>query len=384
MVVKIDDKVLWDELGFVGREPRWAIAYKFPPIQATTKLLKIAINVGRTGSLNPFAILEPVQVGGVIVKQATLHNEDDIRRKDIREGDTVIVQRAGDVIPQVVGPVVSRRTGKEKPYKLPKKCPVCRSGAYRPPGEAMSYCSNISCPAQMFRWITHFLGVMDIEGLGEQWASTLLERALIQDPADIYFVTRDQLLELERMGPVLADKILKNIEASKERGLARLLFALGIRHVGGEIAQQIASHFHTLDAIASASIEDIVSVEGIGQKIAESLHAYFRDEQKRAIIEKLRRAGVSFEHRAPPPKEGPLQGQTFVFTGTLASMPRGRAEALVAELGADAASSVTRKVTYVVAGADPGSKLQKAQSYGITILNEDDFLDLLRNHGLEV
>jgi DNA ligase (NAD+) len=384
MVVKVDDKHLWDELGFVGREPRWAIAYKFPPIQATTTLKHIAINVGRTGSLNPFAILEPVQVGGVIVKQATLHNEDDIRRKDIREGDTVIVQRAGDVIPQVVGPVVGKRPRKTKPYELPKKCPVCGSEAYRPEGEAMAYCTNVSCPAQMFRWITHWTGVMDIEGIGEQWVSTLLERKLISDPADIYSLTTEKLVEIERMGSVLADKVLKNIEASKGRNLGTLLFALGIRHVGGEIAYTLADHFGTLDALTGASVEDISAVEGIGRKIAESVHAYFRDEGKRKIIEKLRRAGVNFEQRRAVPKEGPLKGLTFVFTGTLAAMPRSGAERLVSDLGAEAASSVTRKVTYVVAGADPGSKLQKAQGYGIQVLSEDEFLGMVREHGAEV
>jgi DNA ligase (NAD+) len=384
MVVKIDDKHLWDELGFVGREPRWAIAYKFPPIQATTVLKRIAINVGRTGTLNPFAILEPVQVGGVIVKQATLHNEDDIRRKDIRQGDTVIVQRAGDVIPQVVGPVVSKRTGKEKRYKIPKKCPVCGSEAYRPEGEAMAYCTNVSCPAQMFRWITHWSGVMDIEGIGEQWVSTLLERGLISDPADIYSLTSEQLIEIERMGPVLADKVIKNIGTSKGRNLGTLLFALGIRHVGGEIAHTLADHFGTLDALAGAPAEDISAVEGIGPKIAESVHAYFRDDGKRKIIEKLRRAGVNFQQRRAAPKEGPLKGQTFVFTGALAAMPRSHAERLVSGLGAEAASSVTRKVTYVVAGADPGSKLQKAQSYGIPVLTEDEFLGMMRDHGVEV
>jgi DNA ligase (NAD+) len=384
MVVKIDQKSLWDELGYVGREPRWAIAYKFPPVQATTKLIRIAVNVGRTGSLNPFAILEPVQVGGVIVKQATLHNEDDVRRKDIREGDTVIVQRAGDVIPQVVGPVLEKRTGKEKPYRIPKKCPVCGSEAVRPEGEAMSYCSNISCPAQMFRWIGHFAAVMDMEGLGERWISILLDRGLIKDPADIYYVTKEQLVEIERMGEVLADKILKNIEGSKGRNLPRLLFALGIRHVGGEVAQLLAAHYHNLDALVEASVEDIQNVEGIGPKIAISIHAYFRDEQKRAIIEKLRDAGVNFDYRRPQRVEGPLTGQSFVFTGTLASMPRGKAEALVASLGADTASSVTRKVTYVVAGADPGSKLQKAHSYGVSVLDEDAFLALLGEHGKEI
>ncbi|MCI0838678.1 MAG: NAD-dependent DNA ligase LigA, partial [Chloroflexi bacterium] len=207
MVVKIDDISLWEELGYVGREPRWAIAYKFPPMQATTKLNKISINVGRTGSLNPYAELEPVQVGGVIVRQATLHNEADIRRKDIRVGDIVIVQRAGDVIPQVVGPVISRRTGKERRYRLPKKCPVCRSDVERPEGEAMAYCSNMTCPAQMFRWITHFVHVMDIEGLGEKWIEVLLENGLIKDPAGIYRLRKKKLIELPRMGEKLADKI---------------------------------------------------------------------------------------------------------------------------------------------------------------------------------
>jgi DNA ligase (NAD+) len=383
MVVKIDQKPLWEELGYVGREPRWAIAYKFPPVQATTKLVRIAVNVGRTGSLNPFAILEPVQVGGVIVKQATLHNEDDVRRKDIREGDTVIVQRAGDVIPQVVGPVLEKRTGKEKPYRIPKNCPVCGSEAVRPEGEAMSYCSNISCPAQIFRWIGHFAAVMDMEGLGERWVSILLDRGLIKDPADLYYLTREQLVAIERMGDILADKVLKNIEGAKRRNLPRLLFALGIRHVGGEVAQVLAAHFHHLDALMAAAVEDIQNVEGIGPKIARSIHAYFQDPRKQAIIEKLRTAGVNFEYRRPKRVEGPLTGQSFVFTGTLASMPRSRGEALVSELGSDATGSVTRKTTYVVAGADPGSKLQKAQSYGITVLDEDAFLTLLREHGLE-
>src|SRR5439155_17892225 len=321
-----------------------------------------------------FAQLEPVQVGGVIVKQATLHNEDDIRRKDIREGDTVIVQRAGDVIPQVVGPVLEKRTGKETVYQIPKNCPVCGSEAYRPEGEAMSYCSNISCPAQMFRWLGHFAAVIDIEGLGEQWNSNQLENGLIKDPGDIYSLTKEQLVGLERMGPVLADKILKNIEASKGRGLGRLLFALGIRHVGGEVAQVLANHFHALDALMAASAEKITQVEGIGPKIAESVAAYFRDPGKRAIIEKLRKAGVTFEQKRMKRVEGPLSGQTFVFTGTLGSMPRSQAERTVAGLGAEPASSVTRKITYVVAGADPGAKLQKAEGYGRTGLDEDGFL----------
>ena len=384
MVVKIDEKRLWEELGAVGREPRWAIAYKFPPVQATTKLKRIAINVGRTGSLNPFAILDPVQVGGVIVKQATLHNEDDVRRKDIREGDTVIVQRAGDVIPQVVGPVIEKRTGKERKYRIPRKCPVCKSETLRPEGEAMSYCSNIACPAQLFRWLTHFIGVMDIEGLGEQWCALLLSQGLINDPADIYELTQEQLLRLDRMGPILSTKIIANIQASKERGLTRLLVALGIRHVGGEIAATLANHFGSLGAIVSATAGEIQSVEGVGPKIADSVFAYFRDEEKLRIIEKLKRAGVRMEQRRQAPVVGPLNGQAFVFTGTLVSMTRGAGEALVTSLGGAASGSVTRKTTYLVTGAGPGSKLQKAEGYGVTVLDEDAFLRLLREHGVEV
>lgn len=386
LVVKIDEKALWDELGFVGREPRWAIAYKFPPIQATTKLRKIRVNVGRTGSLNPYAELEPVQVGGVIVKLATLHNEDDIRRKDIREGDTVIVQRAGDVIPQVVGPVATRRTGKERKYRLPKKCPVCKSDVERPAGEAMSYCTNIACPAQLYRWLTHFVGrgAMDIDGLGESWIAVFLEKGLIDDPADIYSLSREQLLALERMGEKSADKLLANIEASKQRPLSRLLVALGIRHVGGEMAETLAAHFGSLDAIASASVEQLEEIEAVGPKIAESVHAYFREQQKKKIVTKLRKAGVKMEQEPQAPKEGPLVGQMFVFTGTLAAMPRGRAEALVEELGGDASGSVTKKTTYVVAGADPGSKLAKAEKAGTTVLDERQFLRLLKEHGVSV
>jgi DNA ligase (NAD+) len=384
MVVKINDKAVWDELGYVGREPRWAIAYKFPPVQATTQLTRIAINVGRTGSLNPFAILEPVQVGGVIVKQATLHNEADIRRKDIREGDTVIVQRAGDVIPQVVGPVVSRRTGKERKYRLPKRCPVCKTEAVRPENEAMAYCPNISCPAQLYRWITHYAGVMDIDGLGEQWVWNFLELKLIADPADLYSLTLEQLVALDRMGEKSANNLLANIEASKRRNLGTLLFALGIRHVGGEVANLLADHFGSLPAIVAAGPGEISEVEGIGPKIAESVAAYFRDEAKLAIVEKLRAAGVNMEQRRVKRVEGPLTGQAFVFTGTLAAMPRSKAEAIVAGLGATAVSSVTRKVTYLVAGADPGSKLAKAEGYGIEVLDEDGFLRMVRGLGVEV
>ena len=379
LVVKIDRVDLQQRLGFVGREPRWAVAYKFPPIQATTKLLRIDINVGRTGSLNPFAILQPVQVGGVTVKQATLHNEGDVRRKDIRVGDTVIVQRAGDVIPQVVGPVTSKRTGKERRFVMPKRCPVCGGEVVRPEGEAMSYCVNPTCPAQTFRWLTHFVsrGAMDIDGLGEQWAYVLMDKGLVEDPADLFSLTREQLLGLDRMGPVLADKILANVEAAKRRPLSRLLFALGIRHVGSEIADILANEFASLDALASAKPEELAAVPAIGPKIAQSVHDYFRGGRQRKIVKKLKAAGVNMRQQRAAPAEGPLSGQTFVISGTLASMPRSEAEAKLRALGAKISSSVTKKTTYLVTGAGPGSKLQKAQQYGTKLMDEQELLRLL-------
>jgi len=383
LVVKIDDRELHDRLGIVGREPRWAIAYKFPPIQATTKLKSIEVNVGRTGSLNPYAKLEPVRVGGATVKLATLHNEDDIRRKDIRIGDTVIIQRAGDVIPQVVGPVVSLRTGEEREYRTPERCPACDAPVHRPEGEAMSYCSNVACPAQAFRQLAHFVsrGAMDIDGIGESLAASLMEAGLVKDPADLYSLTKEQLVGLERMADKSAQNILDAVAASKERPLGRVIFALGIRHVGSEIAEVLAEHYSSLDALAAASVEELQSIPAVGPKIADSVSAYFQTEANRRMIEKLRRAGVRLEAEAAPPAEGPLQGLQFVVTGTLASFSRSEAEERVRRLGGSASSSVTKKTDYLVVGADPGSKLQKAQEYGTKTLSEEEFLALLRRHG---
>jgi len=386
LVVKANDLDLWDRLGVVGREPRWAIAYKFPPVEATTRLLDIRHNVGRTGSINPYAVLEPVQVGGVIVKQATLHNEDIIRSRDIRIGDWVVVHRAGEVIPQVVGPVVARRTGQERPYEPPTACPACGGELVRPPGEAMRYCINPSCPAQTFRWLTHFVqrAAMDIDGLGEKWCEALLAAGLVEDPADLYYLQREQLLKLERMGPVLADKILRNIEASKHRPLGRLIFALGIRHVGSEIAQLLAQEFRSIDRLSQASLEELSRVPGIGPKIAESVYQWFRNERNQRVLEKLRRAGVEMGKLEAEAQEGPLKGKVFVFTGSLASLTRGQAQELVRRLGGVAKDTVTRNTDYVVVGEDPGSKLAQAERYGIPRLNEEEFLELLRRHGMEV
>jgi len=388
LVVKIDDLELWDRLGAVGREPRWAIAYKFPPIQATTRLLDIRHNVGRTGRINPYAVLEPVLVGGVIVKQATLHNDDYIRQRDLRIGDWVVVHRAGEVIPQVVAPVPSRRTGQERPYEPPTLCPACGTELERPPGDAFSYCPNPSCPAQSFRWLTHFVqrSAMDIEGLGEKWCEALLAAGLVEDPADLYLLTMEKLLSLERMGPVLARKILASIEKSKEQPLSRVIFALGIRHIGPENAEILANEFSSIDRLAQASLEELASLPGIGPKIAESVYKWFRNERNQKVVAKLRKAGLRLEEvtEAEPVKEGPLKGLTFVFTGTLYSMPRTRAQELVKALGARASDSVTRQTDYLVVGEAPGSKLEKARKYGTKTLTEEEFLAILRQHKVNV
>jgi DNA ligase (NAD+) len=386
VVVKINDLGLQRALGFVGREPRWAVAYKFPPTQATTRLLNIDVNVGRTGSLNPYAVLEPVRVGGATVKLATLHNEDDIRRKDIRIGDIVIVQRAGEVIPQVVEPIVSLRTGRERVYRIPKKCPRCRTPVVRRRGEAMSYCPNRACPAQAFRFLTHFVsrGAMDIDGVGESLSMALLRKGLVEDPADFYFLTKDHLLKLERMADKSAQNVLDAIAGSRERPLARLVFALGIRHVGSEMAEILAGHFGSLDALARASVEELGAIPTVGPKIAESVHAWFQDDSNRRLVEKLRRAGVRLEAEAAAAREGPLSGLTFVVTGTLSRWSRNEAEGLIKSLGGAVGSSVTKKTDYLVVGEGrPGSKLEKAQEYGTKLLSEEEFAELLRERGAE-
>jgi DNA ligase (NAD+) len=386
LVIKVDDLSLQRALGVVGREPRWAIAYKYPAMQATTKLLRIDTNVGRTGSLNPFAVLQPVVVAHATVKLATLHNEDDIRRKDIRIGDTVIVQRAGDVIPQVVGPVVSVRDGSEQVYVTPSECPVCQTPVIRPAGEAMSYCPNRACPAQIFRLLFHFAGrgAMDIEGLGESLASELLRTGLVKDLADVFYLTKEQLLGLERMGDKSATNLLTNIERARNRPLARLLFGLGIRHVGYETAELLAGHFGSLDAMATAELEELAAVPTIGPKTAESVYEYLHDEQNLSLIAKLREAGVRLQDERTAAREGPLQGLAFVVTGSLTRWSRNEIESLIKRLGGAVGSSVTKKTTYLVAGENPGSKLTKAEEYGIPVLDEGAFSELLEDKGVAV
>ncbi|MDE3095193.1 MAG: NAD-dependent DNA ligase LigA [Chloroflexota bacterium] len=386
IVIKVDALGYQRQLGAVGREPRWAIAYKFPPTQATTKLLRIDVNVGRTGSLNPFAVLEPVKIAGATVQLATLHNEDDIRRKDIRAGDTVIVQRAGDVIPQVVGPVLSKRTGKEKVFRMPKTCPACGTPIVRPEGEAMYYCPNRQCPAQRFRLLEHFVGrgAMDIDGIGESLAAQLMRSGFALDGGDLYRLRerRDELLKLERMGEKSVDRLLASIEASKQRPLAQVIFALGIRHVGGEVASILANHFGSMDALMAASTEEIDEIPGIGTTIAESVREFFSLDENRQLVEKLRAAGVNMREASGGAREGPLSGLTFVITGRLERFSRDGAESLVKRNGGTVTSSVSKKTSYVVAGAEPGSKLAKAQQLSSEILDEDAFVALLEARGV--
>jgi len=395
IVVKINQLNLHEELGDIGREPRWAIAYKFPATQATTRLNDIGINVGRTGTLNPYAILEPVAVGGVTIRNAALHNEDDIRRKDIRIGDTVIIQRAGEVIPEVVGPVKSKRTGKEKEFNLLDKifnkekgrpaCPECGGEVIKPEGEVMYYCSNAACPAQAQQRIEHFAsrGAMDIRGVGENISAMLFDKGLAKNVAELYKLKdkKDELLEIEKMGEKSVENMLQAIENSKSRPLARLIFALGIRRVGEEMAEILANEFHSIDGLAGASREKLMDVSAIGPKIADSIIAFFREEDNKNIIQELKDADVKAaktEETAATPKHLPFSGQEFVVTGRLETFTRQQAEAKIKELGGTARDNVTRKTDFVVYGDEPGSKLTRAKELGIKPLNEKEFLELLK------
>ena len=394
VVIKINQIALQNELGDVGREPRWAIAYKPPALQARTKLIDIDINVGRTGTLNPVAILEPVAVGGVTIKNASLHNEDDIRRKDIRIGDTVIIQRAGEVIPEVVGPTPESQARKDRgeEFDLMKKiynkekgrpaCPRCGEEIFREPGEAMYYCSNAACPAQVERIIGHFAskGAMDIEGLGEKRVVAFYEAGLIKNIADIYILKdkREELLQLEKMGEKSADKLLKAIEDSKTRTLSRLIYGLGIRHVGEEMAETLARKFRAMDDLSKATLEDLLSASAVGNIIAESVLAFFHEKRNREIINRLQQAGVNMKETAAISGDRPLSGKEFVITGRLESFSRPEAEAKIKGLGGDTKDNVTRKTSYVIVGEDPGSKRDRALAMGIEILNEKQFMEMLK------
>lgn len=377
MVVKVNDFAQREVLGEVSRAPRWAIAYKFPAEEATTRVLDIVVQVGRTGALTPVAILEPVEVSGATVSRATLHNEDEIRRKDIRIGDWVVVRRAGEVIPEVVKSIPERRTGQEREFQMPTRCPACGGPVVRPPGEVAYRCENLSCPARLKESLRHFASrrAMDIEGLGEKLVDKLVESGLVRKLSDIYRLTKEDLVRLERMGEKSAQNLLEQIERSKGAGLARLIFALGIRYVGEHLAEVLAEHFPSLEALSRAGYDELIQIPEIGPRIAQSLVDFFQNEENRRLIQELKELGVRTE--AERPRAGPLSGKTFVFTGALTAFTREEARRLVEALGGRVASGVSRKVDYVVVGADPGEKLRKAQELGIPILTEEEFRRLV-------
>ncbi len=380
VVLKVDSLEMQRHLGQVSRSPRWAVAYKFPPEEQTTVVKDIFVSVGRTGALTPVAMMEPAVVSGSTVQMATLHNEDEVARKDVRIGDTVVIRKAGDVIPEVVSVVTSKRAGGERKFVMPDKCPVCGADAIREQGEAVRRCTGIACPAQINGRIEHFFsrGALNAEGVGPKIIAQLTSKGLVRDPADLYFLTEDDLLELERMGDKLAQNILDAIASTKDPPLARLISGLGIRHVGAHVAEVLAEQFGSLDRLAAASEEELAETPEIGPVIAQAVAVFFRQEQTRELLRKLGKAGVSAEGPAAAPRapEGAFAGKTVVFTGAL-SIPRSEAEAMVRAQGGRAASSVGRSTDFVVAGDSPGSKAEKAQQLGVPILREEEFRRML-------
>jgi DNA ligase (NAD+) len=376
IVIKVDRLELQMRLGEISRSPRWALAFKFQPKQETTKILEIIVQVGRTGALTPVAVMEPVKVGGVEVSRATLHNQDEIDKKDVRAGDTVIIQRAGDVIPEVVQVITSKRTGGEKKFKMPSKCPVCGAEVMRE--EAIHRCIGLDCPAQLKGRIKHFASkrAMDIEGLGVKLIDQLVDKGLVKDVADIYYLEKEQLIELERMAEKSAQNISDAIEASKTKPLSKFLYALGIRQVGETTAEDLARRFSRLDDFFHLSEEDLREVEGIGPEVSASVYQFFRDKKNKESIERLKKAGV----KVIEPKvkgKGKLAGKTFVFTGALKTFGRDEARDLVESMGGMTASSVSKKVDILVIGEDPGSKFDKAKELGIKILTEEEFKKMI-------
>lgn len=383
VVIKINDFFQQQELGTVARDPRWAIAFKYPPIQVATKLLNIDVNIGRTGAVNPWAELEPVNIRGVTVSRASLHNEGDIQRKDLRIGDWVLVQRAGEVIPQVVKPVIERRTGNEEVYHLPERCPYCGTPIIRVPDQAMAYCPNTKCPARNLESLIHFVskGAMDIETIGEKMCEQLVAAGYVKTVSDFYTLTRDQLLALEGVKAKSADNMLAGIEASKQRPLWRLLFGLNIRYMGEKAAQLIAAAFQNIDNLLSASEEAIVAVPGIGPKIGHSVYSWLQETDNQALIKRLREAGLNMQEEQHI-ITGPLAGQTFLLTGRLSSMTRPVAEEALIELGGTIASGVNKSLSHLIVGEEPGSKVTKAQKAGVPIHDEQWLVDLLKEHGV--
>ncbi|HEX6311118.1 MAG TPA: NAD-dependent DNA ligase LigA, partial [Acidimicrobiia bacterium] len=379
VVVKVDDLGQREELGSTSRAPRWAIAYKFPPEEKTTVLRRIMVSIGRTGRATPFAQMEPVFVGGSTVQMATLHNEDEVARRDVREGDTVIVRKAGDVIPEVVGPVLAKRPKNARKWRFPKKCPACGQPLVRAEGEAATNCVNVDCPAQRWGRIVHFAAAMEIDGLGEERVRQFIEAGLLADAGDLYSLTVDKLVPLERIGERSAQLLVDQIEKSKGEPLARLLVGLGIANVGPAAAQDLARALGHLDRIAAASVDELVAVEGVGPILAQSVQEFFARDRNLEVIEKLRSAGVNFEGpvATTPSEEQTLTGVTVVLTGGLEGFTREEAQAALEARGAKVTGSVSKKTSYVVAGENPGTKLGKAEQLGVPVIDEDAFVRLL-------
>jgi len=379
IVVKVNDYDLQARLGEVSRSPRWAVAWKFPPQQEQTVVRDIVVGVGRTGALTPVAILDPVRVGGVEVGRATLHNEDEVRKKDVRIGDTVVVQRAGDVIPEVVKVILSKRKGNEKPFIMPDSCPVCGSKVERPEGEAVHRCTGLACPAQIKENLAHFAsrGGMDIEGLGYKLLEQMVDKGIIGDQADLYFLTKEDLMKMERMGDKLAQNLLDAVDRSRKPGLANLIYALGIRNVGTHLASVLAKHFGSLENLADRSVEDLTQVDEIGPVVARSIYNFFRNPKNQAVLEKLKSGGVVFPSENKVPAHAPLSGKTFVLTGALEAFTRDEARKIIEEMGGRVSSSVSGKTDFVVVGKDPGSKYDAARRLGVRTLTEEEFRDLL-------
>ena len=377
-VIKVNQRDAQKRLGQKSRSPRWALAYKFKPIQKTTKITKIDVQVGRTGALTPVAYLEPIEIGGVLVRRATLHNQDEINKKDIREQDTVLVQRAGDVIPEVVKVIGSKRTGQEKKFIMPDHCPACGKPVEKKEGEVVIRCTNPNCPAQAWGALKHFVskGAMDIDGLGEKTLHQMIEKALIANEADIYDLKFEDLIKLDKIEKKAAENLIAAIQKSKQTTLARFIFALGIRHIGEHAARILAEHFGDIELLGEASLEELLSVEGVGPQMAESIISYFSDESNKKHIKRLLAAGIVLE-KARPSHTTTVTGKSFVLTGALPSMKRSEAKELIIRSGGRLVSSVSGSTDYLVKGESPGSKLRDAETLGVKILEENQFLELL-------
>jgi DNA ligase (NAD+) len=383
IVIKVNDLADQENLGYTARAPRWEIAFKYPPLQAESVIEEISVQVGRTGAITPVAHLKPVHLAGVVVKRATLHNEDEIRRKEIKIKDHVKVQRAGEVIPEVVEVIKSKRTGREKEFVMPKTCPVCGAKIFKSEGEAIARCTNISCPAQVMGRIIHFTTreAMDMEHVGPALVNQLIEKGYVKDAADLYSLTKEDIKKLERMADKSAQNVIDSIKASLDRPFDRLLYSLGIRMVGKRTAQLIADHYSDIDELAKASVEELSEIHEVGPKVAEGIVNFFREKENRQFIEKLKKAGVRIKGQGSSSKgPKPLKGKTFVFTGGMTHYTRPDAEELARQLGGNASGSVSKRTDYVVAGTDPGSKYEKAKKLGVEILTEDEFVKLMKKH----